>query len=129
MVLLPVANMQERSGNGTSSSRDYGALVAAGRRKVFETLAACKIDLSERDITHEVVRDPAAWRDLYALEAGAAFGLSHGLNQLALLRPGSRNPDGPSGYYSVGASCRPGNGVPLVMLGGKLTADAVLADL
>jgi phytoene desaturase (3,4-didehydrolycopene-forming) len=64
----------------------------------------------------------------YALQHGAAFGLAHGLTQLALLRPGPQDPGVP-GLYFVGASSRPGNGVPLVMLGAKQTAERVLADL
>jgi phytoene desaturase (3,4-didehydrolycopene-forming) len=75
----------------------------------------------------EVVREPAEWREMYSLEHGAAFGLSHGLNQLALFRPGCVDPEGPKGLYFVGASSRPGNGVPLVMMGAKLTVERILA--
>jgi phytoene desaturase (3,4-didehydrolycopene-forming) len=123
MVLLPVANMQQRGGNS-----DYASLVAAGRQKIFDTLSAAGVDLQQQHIIKEVVREPAEWRQAYALEHGAAFGLSHGLNQLAVLRPGPVDPEGPKGLYFVGASSRPGNGVPLVMMGAKLTAERILAD-
>lgn len=33
------------------------------------------------------------------------------------------------GLYFVGASTRPGNGVPLVMIGAQLTADKVMKDV
>jgi phytoene dehydrogenase-like protein len=33
------------------------------------------------------------------------------------------------GLYFVGASTRPGNGVPLCLLGAKLTAERILRDL
>lgn len=33
------------------------------------------------------------------------------------------------GLYFVGASTRPGNGVPLCLIGAKLTAQRVLKDL
>lgn len=35
---------------------------------------------------------------------------------------GPRNPQGIKGLYHVGASNRPGNGVPLVMVGARLLA-------
>lgn len=53
------------------------------------------------------------------------FGLSHGLNQLSLLRPGSQHPT-VNGLWFCGASSRPGNGVPLVLIGAKQVADNVL---
>ena len=34
-----------------------------------------------------------------------------------------------TGLYFVGASTRPGNGVPLCFIGAKLTAERVLRDL
>jgi phytoene desaturase (3,4-didehydrolycopene-forming) len=72
-------------------------------------------------ITDEVVIAPPQWAARYGLAAGAAFGLSHGLNQLSLLRPGPEDPKLP-GLFFVGASARPGNGVPLVMMGAEQTA-------
>ncbi len=59
---------------------------------------------------------------------GAAFGLSHGLNQLALFRPALQDPV-IQGLFFVGASTRPGNGVPLVMMGAQLAAERVMQHL
>lgn len=123
MILLPVANIQQKAGN-----TDYAELVSAGRQLVLDTLAAAEVNLQQHHITAEVVREPLQWRDQYGLEHGAAFGLSHGLTQLALLRPGCVDPDGPQGLYWVGASSRPGNGVPLVMMGAQLTAERIMTD-
>ena len=59
----------------------------------------------------------------YNLKNGAVFGLGHGLLQLACFRPpvqtGLPFLDSPKveGLYFVGASTRPGNGVPLVLMG------------
>ena len=47
--------------------------------------------------------------------------------QLSVFRPGPRHPSVP-GLYLTGASARPGNGVPLVLLGAKQTAGAILRD-
>ncbi|KAI8467039.1 MAG: hypothetical protein J3K34DRAFT_387134 [Monoraphidium minutum] len=115
MVLLPVANMQERGGR-----RDYAELVSAGRAAVLRTLRAAGVADGglEAAISHEVVIDPREWAARHALTHGAAFGLSHGLAQLSLLRPGPEDAALP-GLFFVGASARPGNGVPLVMMGAE----------
>jgi phytoene desaturase (3,4-didehydrolycopene-forming) len=129
MVLLPVANLQQEAFDGD--------LVAAGRRAILRALADAlpgtlaeaggAADLAER-IAREEVRAPPEWQARHALAHGAAFGLSHGLNQLAAFRPALK--DGRvRGFYCVGASARPGNGVPLVLTGAGLCADAVMADL
>lgn len=61
------------------------------------------------------------------MEHGAVFGLSHGLDQLAVFRPSIR--DGEiKGLYFVGASTRPGNGVPLVMISAALADEHIAAD-
>jgi phytoene desaturase (3,4-didehydrolycopene-forming) len=127
MVLLPVANIQERSGrvSATQQPDDYLEMVSAGRQLVLNTFAAAGIPIAESNILHEEVCEPRQWRERYSLEHGAAFGLAHGLNQLALLRPGPQEP-AVSGLFMVGASSRPGNGVPLVMMGARLTAERIL---
>lgn len=43
-------------------------------------------------VEDEMVIDPAEWRQRYAIEHGAVFGLSHGLSQLALFRPAVKDP-------------------------------------
>ena len=45
------------------------------------------------------------------------------------IHTGPRSPQGIRGLYHVGASNRPGNGVPLVMVGARLLADVVEQDL
>lgn len=42
-------------------------------------------------------------------------------------RPGTKDPRIP-GLYFAGASTRPGNGVPLCLVGSRLTAERVLQD-
>ena len=64
----------------------------------------------------------------YGLQHGAAFGLSHGLDQLAAFRPAPKD-SRVDGLYFSGASTRPGNGVPLVMIGAGLTTERILSDL
>jgi len=64
----------------------------------------------------------------FNLFRGSAFGLSHNIQQLSFFRPWIRAP-GVSNVYRVGSSTRPGNGVPLVMVGARLAAEAVVRDL
>ncbi|GAB4816450.1 hypothetical protein N2152v2_003496 [Parachlorella kessleri] len=120
MVLLPVANMQQRSG-------DYPDLVAAGRQRVLQAFKESGVGDIEASISHELVITPDQWTQRYGLRHGAAFGLAHGLDQLSVFRPGSKD-SRIKGLYFVGASSRPGNGVPLCLISGKLTAERVLSD-
>ena len=77
----------------------------------------------------ERVRTPPGWRDAYALRHGSVFGLAHPLEHLSLLRPGRRHGSSCAGLHWVGASTRPGNGVPLVLIGAMKAAEEALADL
>lgn len=123
MVLLPVAHM----GETPTHHADYGALVDAGRERVLASMQAAGVDVAWSDIVEERVTQPAQWADAYGLQHGAAFGLAHGLDQLALLRPGAKV-DGLNGLVLVGASARPGNGVPLVMLGARQAVERIERD-
>jgi len=70
---------------------------------------------------------PLQWRQQLNLSRGAVFGLAHNLFQLAVFRPAHKSATIKNLFF-VGASSRPGNGVPLVMLGAKHCADAVLEE-
>lgn len=125
MVLLPVACMQGRPGGA-----DFDALVAAGREAILRSFAAAGVGGGAEIgamIERELVIAPPAWEERYGVRHGAAFGLAHGLDQLSLFRPGNRD-DAVPGLYFVGASTRPGNGVPLCLISAKLTAERVLKD-
>lgn len=79
-------------------------------------------------IVGEQVRTPKDWSYSYNLFRGSAFGLRHSLDQLSVFRPRIRHPF-ISNLYRVGSSTRPGNGVPLVMIGARLTTSALSNDL
>merc|ERR1740121_2217663 len=85
-------------------------------------------------IKGERVVTPAEWARRYSLMHGSVFGLSHGLAQLACFRP-PRQTGVPGldsqkveGLHFVGASTRPGNGVPLVLMGVAVVFDKILAE-
>jgi len=114
-VLVPVPHL----GDGV----DWRSDAADFKEKVYELLEErCGI---ERDmVVLEKVRSPLDWRDEYNLEEGAAFGIGHGIMQVGYFRPPmvSRSV---KGLYFVGASTRPGTGVPLVTIGGRLVAERI----
>ncbi|KAI3436703.1 hypothetical protein D9Q98_006118 [Chlorella vulgaris] len=122
MVLLPVANQQQLGGT------DYAALVTEGRQRILTTFADAGLGDVGASIQHEHVIAPPDWEQRYGLRHGAAFGLAHGLDQLSIFRPANKDRR-VAGLYFVGASTRPGNGVPLCLIGAKLTAARVLKDL
>ncbi len=114
-VLVPVPHL----GGKVDWERDG----AAFRERVFGLLRErCGI---ERDrVVFEKQRTPLDWRADYNLEEGAAFGIGHGILQVGYFRPPmvSRSVDK---LYFVGASTRPGTGVPLVTIGARLVADRI----
>ena len=104
MVLLPVANQQQRgkhgsggsSSGGSSSSGGtgggggggYEGLIGAGRQRILQTLAEAGLGDVGAAIQHETVIAPPDWEQRYGLRHGAAFGLAHGLDQLSIFRWG-----------------------------------------
>jgi phytoene desaturase (3,4-didehydrolycopene-forming) len=104
-------------------------VVAKVRRSVLLRLAAISsLQDLERHILNEVVDTPGTYADQYNVAAGTPFGLSHGLSQLSLTRPGASYQGYPNVLF-VGASSRPGNGVPLVLIGAKLVAKKALSKV
>lgn len=128
MVLVPCAPLQRdeklsylpREEAINQYKHQFGdRLVSSVRDAVFERLSVLGglKDLREY-ILDEVVDTPGSYADFYNVGAGVPFGLSHGLGQLSLTRPGAESTTLDNVLY-VGASSRPGNGVPLVMIGAK----------
>jgi phytoene desaturase (3,4-didehydrolycopene-forming) len=79
-------------------------------------------------ILDEVVDTPGTYADQYNLAGGTPFGLSHGFAQLSLARPGPESSK-LNNVLFCGASSRPGNGVPLVLLGAKNVAERAINKL
>ena len=79
-------------------------------------------------IVEEMVDTPATYANQYNVAAGTPFALSHGFGQLSLTRPGHESQTHPNVLH-VGASSRPGNGVPLVLIGAQQVAEKALRRL
>ena len=102
--------------------------ITLARTTVFRRLEASAGAAIEPHVIHERVIDPREWRDGLGLRRGSVFGLAHGLDQLALFRP-SRKSSRVDGLSFVGASTRPGNGVPLVLTSARLLCDELSGEL
>ncbi|MDQ2051262.1 phytoene desaturase family protein [Natronolimnohabitans sp. A-GB9] len=83
-------------------------------------------DLRDRIVFEErfCVEDFASRYNSYD---GTALGLAHTLRQTSLFRPPHRS-KGLEGLYFVGGDTTPGIGVPMCLISGELTAEAVLED-
>lgn len=71
----------------------------------------------------EAFTDPAGWQ-AQGLERGTPFSLSHRFLQSGPFRPGNVDARVP-GLVLVGSGTRPGVGVPMVLISGRLAADRV----
>jgi phytoene desaturase len=94
------------------------------RNRVFERLAHHNVGLTQSDIIFEEVWTPLEWQRRFGLHDGSAFGAAHTLFQMGPFRAKnySRRYDG---LYYVGAGTTPGTGMPMVVLGGKMTAERI----
>ncbi len=114
-VLVPVPHL--------GPNVDWSSDGEAFKEKVYGLLERrCGLDRDR--VVFEKVRTPLDWREEYNLEEGAAFGIGHGILQVGYFRPPMVS-KAVEGMYFVGASTRPGTGVPLVTIGARLVADRI----
>jgi phytoene desaturase len=116
-VLVPVTPLP----NG-HTLKDQDDLVATVREHVLQRLGDSCGEIRKQDIACEMNRSPITWHREFGLFRGQAFGLAHNLGQLSLLRPAIQHPK-IDNLFRVGASTRPGNGVPLSLVSGRLAAE------
>ncbi|WP_246983628.1 phytoene desaturase family protein [Halorientalis marina] len=97
------------------------------REKVLDDIAEnTGVELRDRIVFEEdfCVSDFAA---RYNSIQGTALGLAHTLKQTAILRPNHRS-SAVDGLYYTGSFTTPGIGVPMCLISGEHTADAVIDD-
>ena len=129
MVLVPCPVLGIDGEEEEEEEEEEMRLVAAAKEAVLQRFEKMNgMEEFRRHIIHERVIAPREWRETYSLSRGAVFGLRHNLGQLSLLRPGPRSGEGIGGLYHCGASNRPGNGVPLVMVGAKLLSEMIVKE-
>ena len=108
--------------------QDWGEVRDLARQAVFRRLAKVGHAQVESHIKFEVSYTPLSWKKRYNLMNGATHGLSHALTQLSYFRPSNRHPRYRNLYF-VGASTRPGTGVPTAMISARLTSARMLEDM
>jgi len=108
----------------TESNREDS--IRGMRDRILARLRRAGVDIEE-DIVHESVVTPEDLEKRYNANRGSIYGISSNARNAAFLRPRNRIRSLP-GLYLCGGAAHPGGGVPLVMLSGRLAADAVLAD-
>ncbi|TDD83513.1 phytoene desaturase [Actinomadura darangshiensis] len=105
-------------GRWPMTPESYGELV-------LERLAQRGHDLAGR-LRFVELFTPADLRDRYGAPGGAIYGTAYGGPTAPLRRPGNRGPR--RGLYLVGGSAHPGDGLPLVAMGGRIVASLVEQD-
>jgi phytoene desaturase len=121
IAIVPVGHMSE---NG---NQDWGDIRTRARQKVFQRLHQYGIDDLEEHIKFEINFTPLSWRKRYNLVKGSTHGLCHNLSQLAYFRPDNRHRRIHNLYF-VGASTRPGTGMPTVMVSGRQSAQRIMDE-
>jgi len=128
MVLLPcqglvrqkeLASLPRKEAMEAYKQQFNTDVINNAREAVLDRLSVLKgLENLDEIILNEVIDTPQTYADYYNVGAGVPFGLSHGLGQLSLTRPGAKSKSHNNVLF-VGASSRPGNGVPLVLIGAK----------
>jgi phytoene desaturase len=115
-VLVPVPHLK-------NTNVDWKRDGVVFKEKIYSLLEK-RCGVEKGWVIFEKVRTPLDWRADYNLEEGAAFGIGHDLMQVGYFRPPTVSKS-VKGLYFVGASTRPGTGVPLVTIGARLVADRI----
>ncbi|MFC7175991.1 phytoene desaturase family protein [Halosegnis marinus] len=116
-VLVPIAPGLE---DGPEVREEY-------REAVLDDLATnTGVELRDRIVVEEEF-SVSEFTERYNSMKGTALGMAHTLRQTALLRPPHRSKE-LDGLYFTGSYTTPGIGVPMCLISGEHTADAVLAD-
>ena len=121
-AIVPVGHLSD------GDERDWGDLRDRARQHVFRRLRAVGITDIDTHIKFEESYTPVSWAERHNLAKGSTHGLSHTLTQMAWFRPSNRHRRYRNLYF-VGASTRPGTGVPITMVSGRLAARRIVDEL
>jgi phytoene desaturase len=122
IAIVPVGHLSK---NG---DQDWSALQDQARSHVFRRLRALGVQDLEEHIKFEISFTPLYWRNRFNLVNGSTHGLCHNLTQLAYFRPDFQHPRY-SNLYFVGASTRPGTGMPTAMVSGRQSSRRIIDDI
>jgi len=121
IAIVPVGHMSENGAQDWADIRDQA------RQHVFRRLSSIGLSDLARHIKFETTFTPLSWRKRYNLTRGSTHGLCHNLLQLGYFRPDFQHPDYRNMYF-VGASARPGTGMPTAMVSGRQAAQRIADD-
>jgi len=119
--LVPVGHISGKN------DQDWIDLREKARQSILKKLKLLGIDDLENHIKFETSFTPQSWQARYNLAKGSTHGLSHNLFQLGWFRPDFQHPKYKNLYF-VGASTRPGTGMPTVMVSGRMAANRICED-
>ncbi|WP_458206434.1 phytoene desaturase family protein [Haladaptatus sp. NG-SE-30] len=106
---------------------DSPAIREQYREKMLDDIAEnTGVELRDR-IVFEEQFCISEFAERYNSTKGTALGLAHTLKQTGPMRPGHRSPK-VDGLYFTGSYTTPGIGVPMCLISGQHTADAVFED-
>ena len=121
-VIVPVAHLD------ANYDQDWKKLKQTARSGVISRLKEAGLDDIEDHIKFEICYLPKTWKKTCNVTRGSVFGsLGHTIFQMGYFRPHNRHKKYRNLYFA-GGSTHPGNGVPLVLLGAKLTTERILKD-
>jgi phytoene desaturase len=121
-VIVPVAHLDPKN------NQDWGKLKQKAREGVIRRLEEAGLYDIEEHIKFEVCYLPKTWESSCNVTRGSVFGsLSHSIFQMGYFRPHNQHKKYKNLYFA-GGSTHPGNGVPLVLFGAKLTSERILND-
>jgi phytoene desaturase len=119
IAIVPVGHL------GENGAQDWAAIRDRARQDVFKRLSLLGITDLQEHIKFEVDYTPLSWRKRYNLMRGATHGLCHNLAQLGYFRPDLQHPRYRNLYF-VGASTRPGTGLPTALISARLASGRIL---
>lgn len=121
-VIVPVAHLDPKN------NQDWGKLKQRAREGVIRRLEEAGLYDIEEHIKFEICYLPKTWESSCNVTRGSVFGsLSHSIFQMGYFRPHNQHKKYKNLYFA-GGSTHPGNGVPLVLFGAKLTSERILND-
>jgi phytoene desaturase len=121
-VLVPVPVLSRLG------SIDWNEAAARIRTAVLTRLGQHGVAIKQNDIATERCFTPLEWRSRFGLFDGSAFGAAHNLRQMGPFRPSNWSRRH-RGLFYVGSSTTPGAGMPMVVLGGRMTAQRIAAHV
>ena len=121
-VIVGIGHLDE------TKNQDWNRFRKITRDAVIRRLKKAGLTDIEEHIKHEICYTPKTWETAYHVSRGSVFGsLSHSLFQMGYFRPHNRH-DKYKNLYFVGGSTHPGNGIPMVLLSAKLTAERIMKE-